>query len=86
MLGKINSSCSITPFFFVINSQLIKDMVSVSEATNWSVRGSSQSKYRALRCQVDHVSEGTPEFQRIYDKVSASQNESVKMLQITKLL
>lgn len=35
--------------------QLIKDMVSVSEATDWSMRSGTQSKYKALRCTIEHV-------------------------------
>ncbi|XP_041352469.1 protein mono-ADP-ribosyltransferase PARP4-like isoform X2 [Gigantopelta aegis] len=35
--------------------QLIKDMVSVNEATNWSTRSSVEAKYRALRCRIGHL-------------------------------
>ena len=37
--------------------QLIKDMVSVSEATDWSMRSGTQSKYKALRCTIDRVAD-----------------------------
>ncbi len=57
--------------------QLVKDMISVSEATNWNVRGSVESKYRAMSCQIEHLAPGDPEFQAIYDKIIQSQIGSV---------
>ena len=38
-------------------SQLLKDMLSVSESTDWSVRSSIQSKYRALHCLIENLTE-----------------------------
>jgi len=49
--------------------QLMKDMVSVSEATDWSRQTSTQSKYRALRCQVTAVQEDSAEFETVKDNL-----------------
>ncbi|XP_061177489.1 protein mono-ADP-ribosyltransferase PARP4-like [Saccostrea echinata] len=40
--------------------QLIKDVVSVSEGTDWSTRGNTEAQYKALRCQISHVPGGLP--------------------------
>ncbi|XP_056015621.1 uncharacterized protein LOC125677683 isoform X3 [Ostrea edulis] len=40
--------------------QLIRDVVSVSEATNWSTRGNVEAQYKALRCQISHIAGGLP--------------------------
>uniref|UniRef100_A0A8B8A9B9 Poly [ADP-ribose] polymerase n=1 Tax=Crassostrea virginica TaxID=6565 RepID=A0A8B8A9B9_CRAVI len=40
--------------------QLIRDVVSVSEATNWSTRGNAEAQYKALRCQISHLPGGLP--------------------------
>ncbi|XP_071961516.1 protein mono-ADP-ribosyltransferase PARP4-like [Antedon mediterranea] len=55
--------------------QLIKDVVSVSEATEFSPRSSIQAKVRALRCHIQHLSTSSPEFKTILDMVKAN-NES----------
>ncbi|XP_070569266.1 protein mono-ADP-ribosyltransferase PARP4-like [Ptychodera flava] len=55
--------------------QLIRDVLSVSEATNWSVLGSSEAKYKALRCRIEHlVDEDDIEYERIKDLVLSSQS------------
>ncbi|XP_061177422.1 LOW QUALITY PROTEIN: protein mono-ADP-ribosyltransferase PARP4-like [Saccostrea echinata] len=40
--------------------QIIKDVVSASEATDWSTRGNAEAQYKALRCQISHVPGGLP--------------------------
>ena len=45
------------------------DIVSVSEATDWSVRCGVQAKYRALRCHVRHLQPSTD-----LDEVTRVQN------------
>ena len=57
--------------------QLVKDMISVSEATDWNVRGSVQSKYRAMSCQINCIDPDDPEHSVIKNKVIESQIEYV---------
>ncbi|XP_052241111.1 uncharacterized protein LOC127851394 isoform X2 [Dreissena polymorpha] len=59
--------------------QLVKDMISVSEATDWSTTSSTQSKYRALRCEVACLPATSPEYQHIEDTVIQSLENGVKM-------
>ena len=54
--------------------QLVKDMVSVSEATDWNVRASVESKYRALRCHVTQVDTGSERYADVMDLLSAENN------------
>ena len=55
-----------------VSVQLIKDMVSVSEATSWSMRPGVQAKYRALRCNISHVETGSAEHKNISEDVLTS--------------
>ena len=47
-------------------------MVSVSEATDWSVRSSIESKYRALRCSLERLP--PDEYHEIEDKIELTQH------------
>ena len=51
----------------------MKDIISVSEATNWNVRGSVQSKYRSMSCQLSCLDPDDPEYITIKNKVIESQ-------------
>ncbi|XP_033127659.1 protein mono-ADP-ribosyltransferase PARP4-like, partial [Anneissia japonica] len=64
MLSKMHDIC-----------QLLKDMVSVSEATDFSARSSIESKFRALRCHIEHLPSSAPEYKQILNLVK-SNNES----------
>ena len=55
-----------------VSVQLIKDMVSVSEATSWSMRPGVQAKYRALRCNISHVETGSVEHKNISEDILTS--------------
>ncbi|XP_065927968.1 uncharacterized protein [Magallana gigas] len=57
--------------------QLIKDVVSVSEATNWSTRGNAEAQYKALRCQISHVSGGLP--RQVLDILNLKQGEEMRI-------
>ena len=52
-------------------------MISVSEATDWNVRGSVQSKYRAMSCQINCIDPDDPMHGDIKNKVIESQIEYV---------
>uniref|UniRef100_A0ABM0MFB2 Poly [ADP-ribose] polymerase n=1 Tax=Saccoglossus kowalevskii TaxID=10224 RepID=A0ABM0MFB2_SACKO len=54
--------------------QLIRDIVSVSEATDWSTRSDVEAKYKALRCHIEHLeNEDDSEYKNIKDLVISSQ-------------
>ena len=42
--------------------QLVRDMVAVSEATNWSMQSGPVAKYRSLRCHIDSLDPESDEF------------------------
>ncbi|KAL4233481.1 Protein mono-ADP-ribosyltransferase parp4 [Mactra antiquata] len=64
--------------------QLVKDMISVSEATDWSMTSSTQSKYKALRCLVENLPKSCEEFQRVETHLMSSLtgNESMTVQSI----
>ncbi len=45
----------------------------MSEATDWNVRGSVQSKYRAMSCHIASLDPDDPEYGRIENRVLQSQ-------------
>ena len=47
-------------------------MVSVSEATDWSMRSGTQSKYKALRCTIEHVTSADGVYKTLKNKFLAS--------------
>jgi poly [ADP-ribose] polymerase len=55
--------------------QLIRDIVSISESTNWSVRSGTEAKYRALRCDIEHLEPTSLEYAKIRDHLLNSQDE-----------
>lgn len=55
--------------------QLVRDIVAVSESTNWSVRSGPEGKYRALRCNIEHLDSSSLEYDSVKDHIKNSQNE-----------
>ncbi|CAD5126470.1 DgyrCDS14594, partial [Dimorphilus gyrociliatus] len=49
--------------------QLIKDMLNVNEATNWSRRNSSLAMYKALNCHLQHIPTHQSEIKQFYENV-----------------
>ena len=54
--------------------QLIRDMVAISESTNWSLRSGTEAKYRALRCDIEHLEPSSLEYASIRDHILNSQD------------
>ncbi|XP_064404134.1 protein mono-ADP-ribosyltransferase PARP4-like isoform X3 [Halichondria panicea] len=57
--------------------QLVKDSIGVSEATNWSSRGSAEGKYRSLRCDIQLLDPTSPEYADISNHVYNTQDSSL---------
>lgn len=53
--------------------QLIHDVISVSEGTNWSQRCPSEAKYKALRCHIKHLKADSPAYSHINQHILGSQ-------------
>ncbi|CAG2205447.1 PARP2_3_4 [Mytilus edulis] len=58
---------------------MIKDMVAVSESTNWSTRSSTEAKYKALRCRLDGLQITDTEYKKIKEHIiqSLKQNDQL---------
>ncbi|XP_071495566.1 uncharacterized protein [Diadema antillarum] len=52
--------------------QVIRDIRSVSEATDWSVRGRVEAKYRTLRCHMELLGEDSPERTDVVEHIEGS--------------
>lgn len=75
-------SCLNNVFMFCLDSvyqQLIKDMVSIGETTNWLTRRSVYSKYRSLKCHIECLEQSSDEFKKIQGYVNSSETSSTKM-------
>ncbi|KAL8613683.1 hypothetical protein ACOMHN_029775 [Nucella lapillus] len=59
--------------------QLIKDMISVSEATSWSTSPGVQAKYRALRCNISYVDPSSCEHKNVCEDILSSVDRKVHL-------
>ena len=54
--------------------QVIRDVISVSESTNWSQRSGPSAKYHALRCEINHLDPSSEEYNEIYKFIISNQD------------
>ncbi|CAF3946991.1 unnamed protein product, partial [Rotaria sordida] len=52
--------------------QMLRDMLTVNELTNWNVKAPIEAKYRALKCHIETVASSTPEFKNIANIIQSS--------------
>ncbi|XP_063447772.1 uncharacterized protein LOC134727324 [Mytilus trossulus] len=64
--------------------QLIRDIISVGEATDWSDEATTVAKYKALKCHVTQLDQFTDEFDHV-TKLVKSTSEKVELLNVYKL-
>lgn len=54
--------------------QMLRDMLTVNELTNWNVKAPIEAKYRALKCYIETVDSSTSEYQNIIKLIQSSTN------------
>ncbi|XP_052074990.1 uncharacterized protein LOC127712542 isoform X2 [Mytilus californianus] len=64
--------------------QLIRDIISVGEATDWSDEATTVAKYKALKCHVTQLDPSTDEFDHV-TKLVRSTSEKAELLNVYKL-
>ncbi|CAC5400316.1 PARP2_3_4 [Mytilus coruscus] len=64
--------------------QLIRDIISVGEATDWSDEATTVAKYKALKCHVTQLDPSTDEFDHV-TKLVKSTSEKAELLNVYKL-
>ncbi|CAF4118013.1 unnamed protein product [Rotaria sp. Silwood2] len=52
--------------------QMLRDMLTVNELTNWNVKAPIEAKYRALKCHIETVASSTPDFKNIANLIQSS--------------
>ena len=57
--------------------QMLRDLSTVNELTNWNVKASIQAKYRALKCHIETLAKETSEFRTLAENVAAATNPFV---------
>ncbi|CAF4876795.1 unnamed protein product [Rotaria sp. Silwood1] len=60
--------------------QMLRDMLTVNELTNWNVKAPIEAKYRALKCHIETVDNSTPEFKNVADLIQSSTDDNEKIL------
>ncbi|CAF5048037.1 unnamed protein product, partial [Rotaria magnacalcarata] len=60
--------------------QMLRDMVSVNELTNWNIKASIEAKYRALKCHIETLKNDTNEYITISDMISSSTNSNEQVI------
>ncbi|CAF3765986.1 unnamed protein product [Rotaria sp. Silwood1] len=52
--------------------QMLRDMLTVNELTNWNVKAPIEAKYRALKCHIERVASSTLDFKNIANLIQSS--------------
>ncbi|CAF1684492.1 unnamed protein product, partial [Adineta ricciae] len=60
--------------------QMLRDMLTVNELTNWNVKASIEAKYRSLKCHIETMSNSTSEFQNIFNFIQSSTNRNEQII------
>ncbi|CAF4643940.1 unnamed protein product [Rotaria sp. Silwood1] len=60
--------------------QMLRDMLTVNELTNWNIKAPIEAKYRALKCHIETVDSSTPEYKNIAELIQSSTNSSEKIV------
>ena len=60
--------------------QMLRDLLTVNELTNWNLQASIEAKYRALKCHIQALTADSHEYQRLCEMISSSTNGSVRVL------
>lgn len=59
--------------------QLIRDMIGVSEVTNWKIKTSVEAKYKALNCHIQGLDQSSGEFKSIKNYILSSLTKYVQI-------
>ncbi|XP_071492982.1 protein mono-ADP-ribosyltransferase PARP4-like [Diadema antillarum] len=64
--------------------QLILDVINVNEALGWKKRPTAESKYRAMRCFIEHLDQDHPEYRQVEELVlsTAPRHQDLTILNI----
>ncbi|CAM4812432.1 unnamed protein product [Rotaria magnacalcarata] len=60
--------------------QLLRDMLTVNELTNWNTKAPIEAKYRALNCHIEIVDSSTPEFMNVAEHIQSSTDNGEKIV------
>ncbi|CAF4077169.1 unnamed protein product [Rotaria sp. Silwood2] len=52
--------------------QMLRDMLTVNELTNWNLKAPIEAKYRALQCHIETIASSTSEFKNIVNLIQSS--------------
>lgn len=68
--------------------QVLRDMLSINESTNWNLRASIQAKYRSIGCCIKPLDKDSTDYLNIENKlISSSSNElSYKVLNVYEII
>ncbi|CAF2450560.1 unnamed protein product [Rotaria sp. Silwood2] len=60
--------------------QMLRDMITVNELTNWNIKASIEAKYRALKCHIEAIKNDTHEYGTISNMISSSTNVNEQVI------
>ncbi|CAF5005787.1 unnamed protein product, partial [Rotaria sp. Silwood1] len=60
--------------------QMLRDMLTVNELTNWNIKAPIEAKYRALKCHIETVDSSTLKFKNVAELIQSSTNSSEKIV------
>ncbi|CAF1257536.1 unnamed protein product, partial [Didymodactylos carnosus] len=60
--------------------QMLRDMLTVNEITNWNIKASIEAKYRSLNCYINTIDKDSIEFGRITNMIKSSTNPNEEVI------
>ncbi|CAF0908856.1 unnamed protein product [Rotaria sordida] len=60
--------------------QMLRDMLTVNELTNWNVKAPIEAKYRALKCHIETLDSSTPAFKNVAKFIQSSTDNGEQII------
>ncbi|CAF1006245.1 unnamed protein product [Adineta ricciae] len=60
--------------------QMLRDMLTINELTNWNIKASIEAKYRALKCHIESIEKDSHEYATINSMIHSSTNSNEEVI------
>ncbi|UJR16362.1 hypothetical protein I4U23_003265 [Adineta vaga] len=60
--------------------QMLRDMLTINELTNWNIKASIEAKYRALKCHIESIDRDSHEYSTINNMIHSSTDSNEKVI------
>ncbi|CAF1498179.1 unnamed protein product, partial [Didymodactylos carnosus] len=60
--------------------QMLRDMLTVNEITNWNIKASIEAKYRSLNCYISKIDKDSVEFKKLTNMINSSTDPNEEVI------